>query len=486
MENVTEAASASGHERVVISMIRRVLSLSILLFFACHPALADEHVSARIGAHGAYSRLVFEWPAPVTCSVKQENGGALIVTFARAATLDASAVKNDANVTSVTAISAAGQPLAVRISSPPGGRFSNFTAGNRVIVDIYGGAAAKAKPATVAESEKPAPAKAPEKPKTSATKTEPEKKAPVQKIAEQKAPAAQPKAEPAPVAEAVKPRGDTHVITVSETEEVGLAAFVRGGNLWIVLDRTGVVIAPIITGPHPDIFSAFRRIEFTGGVAFVTKLPDNPDLEIYGDGGGLVWKLTVTPEARDVTPVVMQRNFSSDQAPAGVTVFWPLPGATKILEVPDADAGDTIRVVTVNDASQFAGPLADTIDFTALRSIVGLAVVTKADNLTIGKAAGGIRVSRPQGLTLSPQKDISLRQMRHDVAAPLPALPSSSSSPQEVRRIFDFEKWQMGGLRAVEDNQRILKAGLDSKDKDGQVQDLLTLAKMNLANDRAQ
>jgi hypothetical protein len=180
----------------------------------------------------------------------------------------------------------------------------------------------------------------------------------------------------------------------------------------------------------------------------------------------------------------MQRNFAADQTPAGITVFWPLPGATKILDVPDADAGDTIRVVTVNDAGQFAGPLADTVDFTALRSIVGLAVVPKADNLTISKSSGGIRASRPQGLTLSPQKDISLRQMRHDVAAPLAA--AGSSSPQQVRRIFDFEKWQMGGLRAVEENQRILKAGLDSKDKDGQVQDLLTLAKMNLANDRAQ
>src|SRR3982751_2446331 len=103
MENVTGAPLASGQKRVVISMIRRVLSLSILLFFACQPALADENVSARVGAHGAYSRLVFDWPAPVTFNIKQENGGALLVTFARAASLDTSAVKSDANVTSVSA-----------------------------------------------------------------------------------------------------------------------------------------------------------------------------------------------------------------------------------------------------------------------------------------------------------------------------------------------------------------------------------------------
>ncbi len=176
MENVTEAPLASGQERVVISMIRRVLSLSILVFFACHPALADEHVSARVGEHGAYSRLVFEWPAPVTYGVKQENGGALIVTFARAATLDASGVKSDANVTSVSAISASGQPLSVRVSSPPGGKFSNFTAGNRVIIDIYGGPASKMKPATIAKTEKPAPVKASEPPKAAAAKPVPEKK----------------------------------------------------------------------------------------------------------------------------------------------------------------------------------------------------------------------------------------------------------------------------------------------------------------------
>jgi hypothetical protein len=93
--------------------------------------------------------------------------------------------------------------------------------------------------------------------------------------------------------------------------------------------------------------------------------------------------------------------------------------------------------------------------------------------------------------------------MRHDIVAEAPplipppaakaALPSTSPSPasapanaqpQPMRRIFDFEKWQMGGLDSIEENQRILKAGLSAKDKDGQVQDLLTMAKMNLANDR--
>ena len=44
----------------------------------------------------------------------------------------------------------------------------------------------------------------------------------------------------------------------------------------------------------------------------------------------------------------------------------------------------------------------------------------------------------------------------------------------------------MGGLQALEENQRILLADMAAKDKNGRVQDLLTLAKMNLSNDRGQ
>jgi hypothetical protein len=177
----------------------------------------------------------------------------------------------------------------------------------------------------------------------------------------------------------------------------------------------------------------------------------------------------------------MQRNFGSETQP-GATAFWPLPEATKILDFPDPDVGDKVKVVTVSAADEFAGPQQDTIDFTALRSIIGLAVVAKVDDLSVTRSATGIKASRPGGLTLSPQRDISLRAMRHDIIAAAPV--SGANAPGSVRRIFDFEKWQMGGLEAVEQNQRILKSGLSSKDKDGRVQDLLTMAKMNVANDR--
>lgn len=509
MENIRGRSASPGLHNHVPPMIRRLLTIALLSLFAAAPAWADDSVSARSAAHGSYSRVVFEWPAPVTYTSNEANGG-VTVTFSRAANLNSS-VGNDANVTGFKTISTAGQPLSVKIDAPAGGHFRVFSIGKRVIVDVYGAGAAPSAPSA------PVIAAAPEKhketkkveakkpaPKVAAVKP-PAPKAPAPKVAETKpapkvtevkplpkaevpppaampkaeAPPAMPKAE-APVVEVAKPAPETNTVTMSMTESSGMAAFVRNGNLWIVIDNPGVAASPLVSGPGTAKFGPFKRWEFTGGVAFQSRLPEDPDFEIYGEGGGLVWKVLVTKEPRDAEPVVMQRNFGSEAQP-GATAFWPLPEAMKILELPDPDVGDKVKVVTVSAADEFAGPQQDTIDFTALRSIIGLAVVPKVDDLTVTRSATGIKASRPGGLTLSPQRDVSLRAMRHDIIA---AAPPSNSKSGSIRRVFDFEKWMMGGLEAVEQNQRILKSGLSSKDKNGRVQDLLTMAKMNVANDR--
>lgn len=86
------------------------------------------------------------------------------------------------------------------------------------------------------------------------------------------------------------------------------------------------------------------------------------------------------------------------------------------------------------------------------------------------------------GLALSRPRDVSRRLMRESVEGnEKRRVPERAET---VVRIFDFDRWTMGGLQALEDNQQILLSGLGSKGKGGQVQDLLTLAKINLANAR--
>src|SRR3954469_23668463 len=55
-------------------MIKKTLTLVILLALLSSTALAQPVVGVRSGIHDRYNRLVFDWTAPVRYTMKQENG----------------------------------------------------------------------------------------------------------------------------------------------------------------------------------------------------------------------------------------------------------------------------------------------------------------------------------------------------------------------------------------------------------------------------
>lgn len=428
-------------------------------------AAAQDAVKLRAGTHQGYARLVFDWPQPVTYEAAPAPGGGAEISFARTGDLDAKDIRVP-GVAAIERLSAAGQPLKIRIALESGYGLRHFTAGNRVVVDITGGgkAAAPEKPAketTVPPPSSPPPAAAPV----------PAAPAPVEKTAIERA----------------QPAVDAHVVTLSSTETIGLAAFERNGWLWLVVDRADVHVPPEIAGPHTDMFQPFEKIELKGGIAYRTKLPENSGLRAYGEGGGLIWRIVLTPNERNKPAAEATRAVQGGAAGRGGAVIWQMPQAAKIVDVADPSVGDVIKAVTVGQTDKFAGAARSFVDFDTLDSPVGLALAPKVDDLQITATAGAVRVTRPGGLALSPEKDISRRLMRQNVIEPEDAAGGKEDgAPRAVRRLFDFDRWTMGGIQALDDNQRILLSGLSEKDKSGRAQDLLALAKMNIANDRGE
>lgn len=503
-------------------------------------ARAQERVAVRTGTHDGYIRMVFDWAQAVPYTLQETSPGDLTLAFGRAAKLDTSSVDagKGKTVTSIAQSSAPGAALKVDLGLAPGTTYRHFAMGSRVIVDLMNGPAqavspaaprSQAAPQKSAETSRPAPVaekKAEEKKsaetKAAENKTAEEKKTaaadakaaasdkvaasvePAADGAEEKPQALTPPAAPvtpapaaavpaipaaapvvsspaATVAADAEIKAATYTVNFSTTTETGLAVFVRNNNLWIVMDRVDVPVAPEITGQTPGIFPPFTRYELNGGVAFRTVLPTPAILRVYGDGGGLIWHIILTPEDRAESFAPVERTFLTDQPVRGGTALWPLHGVTKILEVGDPTVGDELIVGTVDRASQFAGPEHDFVDFTQLQSPIGIAMAPKVDDLKIEASLKGFSVTRPGGLALSRLKDVKRRLIREDVTE---AAPVQAGSAKDTRRIYDFERWTMGGLQALRQNQRILMSAIPNKDKNGRVQDLLTLAKMSIANDR--
>lgn len=483
-----------------------IYSLIVLMSF-CNIAEAQDSVTLRTGSHAEYTRAVFDWPSSVPYTVQKTSDAALTVTFQNNAALKMGETEHGAGeaITNVRPLSGAGQPLSVAFDIVSGSRFRHFLVGSRVVIDVYKDGAPAApqapqpkntanKPVEVTDAPAPPPQKPPQKStQNTASASEPAAKPmPAKQTAAEKAveittnegPAVESNPVLSVLAQAI-PEVDPHVITISSTENVGMAAFIRNNTLWMVLDKASINVDPQVAGPQARLFGLPKRFEVQGGVAFSIALPQskNYDLNFYGEGGGLIWRVVATPSERNVAPAELERSFESNKFVRGGTLLWDISRANQVLEFTDPIVGDTIKVATVGQSDQFAGPARHMVDLTQLESVIGVAVVPKADDIKLSITPGGVAATRSGGLAISRQKDVSRKLIRRDVqdASILDITPDGA---EEMRRIYDFDRWILGGVHSLADNQRILLSNMANKDKNGKAQDLLTLAKMYLANDR--
>lgn len=476
--------------RGLIVSVRRVFLMGCVCACALtvpvfSPASAQDRVNVRVGAHDDYGRLVFDWSGATPYTVRRLSDTALELSFKSGADIDIAGLNLNItpNIAAVEKTSAAGNDLTLRVTVPAGSNFRHFLIGNRVVLDVYAppGAPRQQVAKAPAQTPKPtpAPAQAPTPPAMPVPEVEvaiePEIKTDTEVEAEAPAPAAPPIVQ---AAQATQP----HVINISATTVLGLAAFVHNGDLWIVVDRNEIAVPPRVSGPNAGAFPAFESVPMESGLAWRMPVPEG--MNVHGEGGGLVWRVSLTPTDHGTNPITPERSFEAGQTVRGGTLLWPMQRVTRVLPIIDPSTGDRMIVATVDQADQFAGRARDFVDLRILPSPIGVALMPMADDIEARPVGNGLRVTRPGGLAMTRVRDVAQRIIAQQVNATDGDTPPADD--QRMRRIFDFDRWMMGGLDALRDNQQILLGSMATKDKTGRVQDLLMLAKMNMANDRGQ
>lgn len=514
----------------MVSIRSLLILLSLAMALLALPALAQEKVAARTGAHQGYTRLVFEWPEKPAYSISKE-GGRILVRFSKAGSIDKAGVSaGDANVRAVETLSAENEPLQVAVTVPEGSRFRDFVVENKMVLDVYDSGGAKAAGAVKA----PEPEK--EISKEQSAKEEPPVKAPEKEKAEGDfsiAPAQAQRPAPVHAVEASKvaaPAVAPHTITMTTTFSVGIAAYVRAGNLWIVTDTPDLSAQPKIEGPQKDRFGAFEKTDVEGGAAFRLPIPEG--MHAYGEGGGLSWKITLTPERRKTSPALPVAETKDGQG----QLVWPMQGMRKVLSVPDTVVGDTVVAVTSGNARQYSGAARKFVDLQSLDSVVGLAYVPRTDGLKTDLTTQQVIVTSGGGLKLSgtavaparvetppeeepeepeaenkaggnetgeaqeekPAGDMALTEAPpeaqeshgHEEAAPVQNITTQDMSQAAGEKpsgnnIYNFPRWEMGGIQALDKNQHIMMTDVSAKPDEARAEDIITMAKMNIANNRA-
>lgn len=493
-----------------------LILLSLAMIALALPAFAQETVTARTGDHDGYTRLVFEWAEKPGYSLSKE-GGRILIRFSKAGSLDKANISASRNVKGVDTLSGASEPLQVAVSIPGGSRFRDFIVTNKLVLDVYDSETAPAPiPEKKAETIKPEPASEPA--------PKPEEKAEVKAEGdftvqpgpvEEAAPVHEVEAAGIP-APAIKP----HVVTMTSTYSVGLASFMRAGNLWIVLDAPDVPMQPELTGPQQAMFGKLEKVPMEDGAAYRMEIPEG--MNAYADGGGLSWKVTITPEKLETKPAVPVSQVKDGQG----ALVWPLQGMRKVLRVNDPLVGDTITVVTSGTAKQYAGTGRSFVNLQALDSVVGLAFVPRSDDVKAELTTQQVIVGSPNGLSLSnapapvdeeaaaPKPEPAEKQEAegHDPELALTEEPPAADdghAPEDHgetaraaqismadmaqaagekpsgNNIYNFPRWEMGGIHALDQNQHIMMVDVSSKPEEGRAEEVITMAKMNIANNRA-
>lgn len=459
-------------------MMRRISLISLIFLTTTglvSPALAMDDVALRTGAHEAYARAVFDWPSTVSYTIDRSDKTKLIISFNRGARLDAGAAIADPvpNIAGVTVT--AQEPLKVTLDIPEQSKVRDMVVGSRVIIDVYNPPGGAQKTAELKVSQGQAAPAAKEE-----TKAEPKKEQapPAEKATEKTAEKTETNPEEAKVVEQpkepetikLKAKVAPTLISLSSTQTFGLAAFEKDGRLFIANDKSDLLLEPQASGPQAGDLKPAVDIKADQGK--VESLPLPPGNILLGQGGGLVWRVLVSPDLERAEPVSPTREGVKKEEVRSGKLIWPLESARSVVNITDPVTGERIIAVTVENADKLAGPERSFVDFDVLDSAIGLALVPRVDDLEVKVVKGNVEISRPGGLSLV---DESL------ITSQAPALPQPKSGTSS-QRVYDFKSWQLGGLKAMADNRTILLGGLKDLSEGGKVESLLTLGKMYVSN----
>ena len=468
-----------------------------LLFIVCTcvvlwsgVAIAGVSVKPRVGEHEGYSRIVFDWPSRQNYSAKKDGEGTLVLDFGTEAKLSKTLSTPIASyINALEVIST--NPLKVSLSFPTGAKIRHFAAGRRVIVDVYGAPGAKPNKAAnkTAAAKKSNSKQAPKAVPKGATKKQPEQKPPVAQKAAQKKSSKTPASVPVEVVEQEELKEPPPIrlpenqakpatITFSSSKAQGLAVFTLNDELWLANDLGDALLEPQLAGAGAGAMKSLSPVKALNGKVYRTKAPEG--LNVRGQGGGLVWRIVLSPEPHTPEPTKARRARINLDEPRSGKIIWPFKTARGIVSVRDPMTGLEVKAVTVKDAKEYSGPGLDFVDFKVLPSVAGLAIMPKVDDLRIKITDLGVEVSRPSGLAILPENRVAEYEDPEKRARQAAAAGQAALTPE--KKIFDFGNWDMGGIQKLTPNTNVVLGTLHEVSDPEKVEALVNLAKVYLAN----
>lgn len=184
------------------------------------------------------------------------------------------------------------------------------------------------------------------------------------------------------------------------TEPTAGAVFRRGDVLWIVFDTLRPIdVSPIKDDSTRSVVNAeFMRADNGGVLRIRMQRARLPSIEREGN----TWIISLGDGvAAPSRPLPLRRAASEEKA----AVLIPLEAPGQVHRLKDPDIGDELIAVTAEPPVRGILRGQNFVEFRALASVHGLAIVPLADDLQVALSAEGATVKRPAGLVVSELPD---------------------------------------------------------------------------------
>jgi tetratricopeptide (TPR) repeat protein len=227
----------------------------------------------------------------------------------------------------------------------------------------------------------------------------------------------------------------------------GAAVFRRGDAVWVVFDAPAVL--DVARAPRGLV--QYSAIQATRGADYsAIRIEAARGVPVFATAIANTWTIALGPGDEGAPSVV---HVQRDDAEGPATLKAAVAGVTRIVQMADPQAGDTISVVTALGPAKGLPSRRDYAQAAILPSVQGLAVESHIDDLKVTREGDLVHIGRTLGLSLSPNP------ANQEVARLTVDAPKPSSMPG----LINYADWPRTGPKGFLDryHQLITAAAIE-------------------------
>lgn len=256
-------------------------------------------------------------------------------------------------------------------------------------------------------------------------------------------------------------------LSITWAQATAAAVFRRAGYLWIVFDRHQEVDLGLLRRLGGNVIQSIEQLPTKSTT--VLRIITEPGYQPSVRREGLLWIVDLMRQplkAKSPLSYKLQQD-----SPVGARIFIPVTEAGPPVPLQDPEVGDAFFVVPLINLGQGITPESDFPEAELLRTVQGIVVLRKTDNVDVRVSRNGVEISNPPG-------GIHFSRESDRVAV---------SRPRDggEGRAIDLPAWARGNLDALPKNRKELTAQISSLPEGQRTQARLDLARLLIAHDYA-